>query len=285
MAIGTTRGKRRLGRHLQPYLDRRGLKPADLAKELRTSEQTIKRLFKGDNLVNFHLFNAVLGALDLSPEEKHAAQELYDVADADISTIEHADSMQPKYRRFRLDESEAFRERSLDTVVIPGLLQTAAYAQSLSLSNRPGWKGKWDPEKAAAERRNRQAILTREDRPLQLEALVDERVLDLIVGGSEVMAEQYQHLLAMANLPNITIRLLAKDRGAYGAMSGPLFLLDFAEEDEPPSAYAENVLGLDVVEKPEDVSMLAAVWDGAASMAVSPEDSEEIIKQKTRRSP
>src|SRR6266536_4177234 len=282
MAIGTTRGKRRLGRYLQPYLDRSGLKPADLAKQLRTSEQTIKRLIKGDNLVNFHLFQAVLGALELSAEEKAAALELYEVADADISTIEHADSMQPKYRRFRLDESEAVRERSINTVVVPGLLQTAGYAQSLSLPNRPRWKGKWDNEKAAAERRNRQAVLFREDRPLQVNALLDERVLDLVVGGAEVMTEQYNHLLAMAERPNVVIQVLAKDRGAYGAMSGPLFLLDFADEDEPPSAYAENVLGLDVVEKPDDVAMLAAVWDGAASMAISPEESAEIIKNKTR---
>ncbi len=285
MAIGTTRGKRRLGQHLRPYLDRAGLTPTDLATQLRTSEQTIKRLLKGDNLVGFHLFNAVLSELGLSPQETAAAQELYDVADADVSTIEHANSMRPKYRRFRLDESEAVQERSINTVVISGLLQTVRYAQSLSLPNRPRWQGQWDAEKAAAERRNRQAVLLREDRPLQLHALLDERVLDLIVGGAEVMAEQYTHLLAMAERPNITLQLLVKERGAYGAMSGPLFLLDFPEEDEPPSAYVENVLGLDVVEKPEDVAMLAAVWDGAVSMAISSDESVEIIEQKIRRSP
>lgn len=285
MAIGTTRGKRRLGRHLQPYVDRRGLTPAALAQQVRTSEVTIKRLLKGSNLVGFHLFGAVLSALDLSPAEKAAAHELYEVADADISTIEHADSMQPKYRRFRLDESEAVRERSIDAVVIPGLFQTTAYAQAHSLANRPSWKGKWDAEKAAGERRNRQEPLLRDDRPLQVHALLDERVLDLVVGGPDVMAEQYGHLLTMAGRPNITIQLLAKDRGPYGAMSGPMFLLDFPDDDEPPSAYVESVLGLDVVEDEGAVAMLAAVWNGAAGMALSAEESVEIIRDRTRRSP
>ncbi len=285
MAIGTTRGKRRLGRYLQPFLDRKKLTPAALAAEVRTTEVTVKRLLRGSNLVGYHLFAAVLGALDLSAEEKARAQELYEVADADISTIEHADSLQPKYRRFRLDESDAVRERSIDAVMITGLFQTAAYAQAHSLANRPRWKGQWDAEKAASERRNRQALLLRDTRPLQCHALLDERVLDLVVGSPDVMAEQYDHLLAMAERPNVTIQILAKDRGPYGAMSGPMFLLDFPEDDEPTSVYVESVLGLDVVENEEAVAMLAAVWDGAASMALSAEESAEIIRDRTRRSP
>lgn len=286
MAIGTTRGKRRLGRYIRPLLERTGRTPDELAQQVQTSTQTVKRLLKGDNLPGFHLFRAILGELDISSEEKKRALELYSVADADISTIEHADSLQPKYRRFRLDESEAVKERTIDPILLNGLLQTAGYAQAVALANRPRWKVKWDPETSGAERRNRQALLQRAERPLELHALVDERVLHLMVGGPEVMAEQYGHLLVMAAKPNVTIQILKMENGPYGAMAGPLLLLDFPEPDEPASAYVESMIGTDVVEKEVDVANLSAVWDGAAAMAASAEESVRIIEAtRTRESP
>jgi hypothetical protein len=283
MAIGTTRGKRRLGRYLRPFVQAAGLTPDQLALAVRTSPQTVKRLLKGDNLPGFHLFSAVLGALELSGEDKRRALELYEVADADISTIEHAGSLQPKYRRFRLDESEAAVERVIDTVVITGLLQTEAYAKALAVANRPAWKGQWDAETSAAERKNRQSLLLRPDNPLRLHALLDERVLDLVVGGPDVMVEQFGHLVEMAHRSNVDIQILPKKDGPYGAMSGPLFLLGFPEEDEPDSAYVESLLGGHVVEKDEDVAMLSAVWDGAHRMALSADESITVIEAARAR--
>lgn len=93
------------------------------------------------------------------------------------------------------------------------------------------------------------------------------------------MAAQLDHLLAMGELPNVVIQVVPFGFGAHGALTGPMLLLGFPEDDEPDSAYAESATGLDTVEKAEDVAALSDTWHEIASRAPSPEESTEIIRR------
>ncbi|TDQ01275.1 helix-turn-helix domain-containing protein [Labedaea rhizosphaerae] len=276
MAVGTTRGKRRLGRYIRPLMERSGLTPKEVATQARCAQQTVTRLLSGDSLPRIHLFLMILSVLDVREDERAKAVQLWEVADADTATIEHAAELPVSYRRFRIDEREGRLERTLDAVIIPGLLQTPEYAAANASKGRV--RGNWDAEAEAAERRDRQGLLHRPENPLELHALIDEAVLRRVIGGSEVMAGQLDHLLAMAALPHVTVQVIPFDVGAYGAMSGPLVLLSFPEDDEPDSAYVESLIGMHTVENQVDVSALSAVWDGAAAMARSPEETITIIR-------
>jgi transcriptional regulator with XRE-family HTH domain len=276
--MGSTRSKRRLGRYLRPYLERSGMTVEQLAVVAHTSRQTASRLFSGDNLPRYHLFTTLLAELGVDGTARDRAMELWEIADADTVTIAHADNLPPTYRRFRMDEQEAVQERTLDTVIIPGLLQTPAYAEAVSLANRERWQGDWDAETGVAERRDRQALLTRPEAPLSLHALLDEVTLHRRVGGPKVLAEQLDHLLAMSRRPNITIQVIPFAAGAYGAMAGVLSLLSFPEEDERDAAYVESLLGIATVDNESDVTALSAVWDGAAAVALSATRSVSAIR-------
>ncbi|XVS64764.1 DUF5753 domain-containing protein [Actinosynnema sp. CA-299493] len=133
----------------------------------------------------------------------------------------------------------------------------------------------WD-EHAAAERSERQKLLAGE-RPLEFHAVVDESALRRLVGGVEVMRGQLDHLVAAAGLPNVTIQVLPHSRGAYEAQAGGLHLLEFAESDEPLTAYVEALTGLAPVED-EDAEVLSAVWDDAARLALTAEESVSLIR-------
>jgi len=285
MTVGTTRTKRRLGRFLRPFYERSGLKLDELAERARCSRQTASRLFTGDNLPRYHLFTSVLTVLGVEGDDRDRALEMWEIADAQQVRVEHADRLPSPYRRFRMDEAEAVRERTLDTVVVPGLLQTAAYAEALSLGNRKHWTEAWNAKTGVAERRDRQELVTRPENPLILHALLDEATLHRMVGGRQVMAEQLDHLVAMGRLTNITIQVVPLSAGAYGAMSGPLFLLDFPEEDEQDAAYVESLAGMATVDKDDDVVRLSAVWDGAAAVALSARKSVDAIKAAKAKGP
>lgn len=282
VAVGTTRGKRRLGRYLRPLLDRSELKIDDVARQARCSRQTVSRLFSGDNLPRFHLFTTLLAVLKVTDEERARALELWEVADSDTSVIEHAQDLPVSYMRFRMDESEARLERTISTVIIPGLLQAAAYASAKADASKP-LHARWDSDREAAERRDRQGLLHKADKPLELHALVDEVALRRLVGGSSVMAEQVDHLLAAGKLPNVTIQIIPFTAGAYGAMSGPLFILTFPEDDEPDSAFVESLTGMAAVEDEASVAALSAVWDDAAAAALSPSESAKFIRSVRKR--
>jgi Domain of unknown function (DUF5753)/Helix-turn-helix domain len=279
MAVGTTRGKRRLGRYVKPIVDRSGLKPEQVAKLARCSKQSVYRLLSGDALPRIYLLGTILGVIEATPEERDRAVQLWEIADAGTATIEHAEDLPVKYRRFRMDEGEASRERTLDTVIVPGMLQTADYASAISYGARrliraDGWQSR-----AAAERSDRQGLLVRNENPLVYHGLIAEGALRNIIGGPDVMAAQLDHLLARTELPHVTIQVIPSDFGAHGLMSGPLFLLSFPEDDEPHAAYVESLTGMETVEDREAAAALSDVWDEIAAGAPSPERSTEMIRE------
>jgi hypothetical protein len=229
----------------------------------------VTRLESGDNLPRIHLFMKLLDVINATDAESEKALELWEVADASMSSIERAHDLPGKYLRFRLDESEAIEERTLDGSMIPGMLQTPDYAFASSR--------RVQSSHSADERRERQQLLTREVNPLRLHALIDEAALRRLVGGPGVMSAQCDHLLRMGRRPNITIQVIPFELGAYGAI-GPVVFLSFPEKDEPVSLYVDGVTSMQTVVDPTDVSALSAVWNEVADAAPSAERSAEIIQ-------
>jgi len=103
-------------------------------------------------------------------------------------------------------------------------------------------------------------------------------VLRRMIGGPRVLTAQLEHLLVMAEEPNITIQVVPFTFGAYGAMSGPITIFTFAEDGEPESAYLEYVAGGETLEDEADVSGLSAVWQEVSAATPSPEESARIIR-------
>ncbi len=283
MTVGTTRSKRRLGRYLRPYLERSGLKVDELADRARCARQTASRLFTGANLPRYHLFTALLAELDVTGEARDRALELWEIADADTVAIEYAGALSPVYMRFRMDESEAVRERTIDPVILPGPLQTAAYSRAISQASRR--RSSLDADTGVVDRHERSSLLTRPEHPLAFHAVLDEVTLRRMVGGPEVMAEQLAHLVEMSKRPNVTIQVVPFSAGAYGAHAGAVVLIGFPEEDEQDAAYVESPTGQNIVEKQEDVATLSAVWDGAAAVALPAVESVKMIKALQEKGP
>ncbi|MEU4762228.1 helix-turn-helix transcriptional regulator [Actinosynnema sp. NPDC023794] len=279
MAVGTTRAKRRLGRHVKPIVERAGLKPAEVADLVKTSKDTVNRLLSGDHLPRYPTFLAIMMVLKATDEELGEGTALWERANVDAVKVEHASALSPGYLRFRMDEGEATKERSLDSMLIPGILQLGGYAEELgrrapALTSGKGWTAQ-----AAAERRDRQGLLYREFSPLHLHALVDEAALYRVVGSRELMAEQLTHLLTSGRRDNITIQIAAFETGAYGAHIGALTLLDYPEPDEPLSIYIEGHDGIKPVENVGMVRRLVAAWDDVAGLALTPEQSARRIQE------
>nr|CTQ92288.1 Putative DNA-binding protein [Kibdelosporangium sp. MJ126-NF4] len=277
--MGPTRRKRRLGRYMKAVRQQASpeLKPEQVADLAQTTRQTVTRMEAGAALPRIHLFAAILNVIGATDEQRAQATRLWEIADADTTTIEHGD-LPLKYRAFRMDESEAIRERTLNTVVVPGMLQIPAYAAAIWSAARNRIQHLDYEERAVAERRDRQSLLYREENPLQLHSLIDEAALRRMIGGPAVMIEQLDHLLAMSARPTVTIQVLPFEIGAYDAMSGPVTLLGFPEDDEPDTAYLEYVFGGESVEDVDAVAALTAIWEELADTAPTAEESAAIIR-------
>src|SRR5882672_1845936 len=198
-----TRRKLIFGRYMQTLRERceKRWTPELLGEELQVARTTVTRMEGGYTVPGFLLARTLLEIYKATPAERVKAEQLRAAAKASMARIEHVANMVEQYRTFRRDEADAQRARTLDAVVIPGFLQTADYAAEVWRSGRRLMPAGDDTE-AAAERRSRQELLTRQDNPLELHALIDEAALRRMIGGPEIMAAQLDHLLATSARPN-----------------------------------------------------------------------------------
>src|SRR5687767_7017553 len=132
MAVGTTRGKRKLGALMEGYLAQSGIKADKVIKEVRTSRSTWNRMIAGEARPRWATFIAILAVMKVSDEDRERAVALWEVADDEAVPIKHANALAKNYLRFRRDETEAVAERLADAVLIPGMFQTAEYAAALA---------------------------------------------------------------------------------------------------------------------------------------------------------
>lgn len=168
-------------------------------------------------------------------------------------------------------ESQAAKLRWFEPLVVPGLLQTEAYARAL-LGDRTGFNG--DVDEAVSARLDRQAILERDD-PVELFAVIDEAVLHRQVGGPQVMAAQLKHL---TDPPGRTIlRVIPASTGVHDGLQGAFILADFA--DGTAAAYLETGLRGLTVEGTEDVAALAGTWERLTAEALPRQASIQLIQE------
>ena len=90
--------------------------------------------------------------------------------------------------------------------LVPGILQTAAYARTLI---EAGNRGVDDEEisRRVHVRMARQPLIRRATAPLHLQVALNEGILRRPVGGPQVMAEQPDQLAEVSGLPNVSLRV------------------------------------------------------------------------------
>jgi transcriptional regulator with XRE-family HTH domain len=141
----------------------------------------------------------------------------------------------PEYLRPWLEEEDdATGLRTWQPTIVPGLLQTQAYAREI-LAATPGIAYE-ELEKRVANRLERQAILQR-DRPPVLNVVIDEAVLHRVIGDAEIMREQLMYLLEVARHPLVTIQIVPSTVRAHCGLAGGFIIAE--RKGSPYAAYTD----------------------------------------------
>jgi transcriptional regulator with XRE-family HTH domain len=172
-------------------------------------------------------------------------------------------------------ESAADSIRAYEALVVPGLLQTEGYARALISNGRPDI-GAEETETRVRIRMNRQSLLTQDD-PLDLWIVLDEAVLHRPVGGPAVMREQFDHLAAVAELPNVTLQILPFTAGAHAGMDGTFTILLYEESEGQSLVFVPNAAGGLFLEKDEELQRYAFVFDHLRASALAPDKAVAMI--------
>ncbi|MFF5288464.1 helix-turn-helix domain-containing protein [Paractinoplanes globisporus] len=172
-------------------------------------------------------------------------------------------------------EARASEIRAFEAIVLPGLLQSPAYAAAVIRAS-DATRQQADIDRWVNVRLRRQEILD-EPRQPRLHAVLDESVLHRVVGGKHVMREQLLHLVETARRPNVTISVLPWGTGAHASPEGCFNVL-FMDEPYTDVGYMETPTGPVFVER-DEVEKLIDRHDRLSRAALGDEESIALTLQ------
>ncbi|MFC9506942.1 Scr1 family TA system antitoxin-like transcriptional regulator [Streptomyces sp. NPDC057002] len=170
-------------------------------------------------------------------------------------------------------EKQATAICEFEPTVVPGLLQTPAYARALTLATHPFAADEFIEDRVAA-RVERAQILDDATRPVYW-AVVHETVLRIPVGSPDVAAQALDHMADLASARKVVLQVLPFSAGAP-ANNGSLRFMEF--EDAPPVAYTETSFSGTLIDDPAMVKRAQRAYDLLRGAALSPEASLALIR-------
>ena len=179
------------------------------------------------------------------------------------------------FRRWARLEATAITLYTYECRLIPGLLQTEAYARTL-------FNNQWPPltdEQIEAQwtaRAERQQLLR--DRPnTSFVFILEEHLFRRRTGGAEATSELIDHVLEIAELRNVDIQIMATEQETHAGLDGPMQLLE--TPDAKWFAYCEGQRGGLFISDSKEISVLQRRYARMRSQALTFEDSVGLLQR------
>jgi transcriptional regulator with XRE-family HTH domain len=179
-------------------------------------------------------------------------------------------------------ETEAANLRVYEPQVVPGLLQTPAYAAASIAGNLPEATPE-QVDKRVNVRLRRQERITDEESPLRMWAVIDEAALCRKTGSAQIMHEQLLHLVEVSRLPHVTVQVLPFEAGAHPGLSGQFAVLEFTDSTDATVVYLEGVNSDLYLEKDADVQAYSVMYEHLRAQALSAEHTREFVLEAAQR--
>ncbi|MFF4574052.1 helix-turn-helix domain-containing protein [Streptomyces sp. NPDC001410] len=157
-------------------------------------------------------------------------------------------------------ESDAVEAYNAETNLIPGLLQTHAYAGAVLDMHLPDISEEERCERLAI-RDKRQEVFKRPN-PLIFWGVVSESAFEHVVGGPDVMVEQLEHLLNLSKEYPHTVNLyvLPKQSPWHAVMCGSFMILSFQRSWEPDIVYLDGLTSNRFLEEEWEVATYSRLF-------------------------
>ncbi|SQD99014.1 Helix-turn-helix domain protein [Parafrankia sp. Ea1.12] len=267
-----------LGSQLRRLREEKGISREDAGYHIRASESKISRM--------------ELGRVSFKERDVDDLLTLYGVTDSTeraplLSLVREAnrpgwwhsfgDVLPNWFQPFIGLEEAAQLIRTYELQFIPGLLQTEEYARAVIKQGNTGVPAEII-ERRVNVRMNRQKVLHRENAP-RLWVVVDEAALRRPIGGPKVMRSQLEQLIALCDLPNLTLQIMPFAFGGHAAEGGAFSILRFPESDLPDVVYLEQLTGAVYMDKREDVDIYAEAMNRLTVDSPPPATTPELLSQ------
>ena len=176
-------------------------------------------------------------------------------------------------------EAEAAKISTWQPLVIPGLLQTPAYARAI----QRGWlmTDEKEIQNLVELRMERQKILDG-DNPTKLWAVIDESAVVRSFASAEAKAEQIKRLLDTERLEHVVIQIMPMSVDPHPGLSGSFVILDY--EDDPSLVYREMRPSSSYEEGPAQIEERRTVFQHLSATALGPNESIAYLRRLAEQS-
>ncbi|MBW8485826.1 helix-turn-helix domain-containing protein [Actinomadura sp. PM05-2] len=273
---GSTVRRILLGSQLRRQREARGVSRQEAGYVIRASESKISRLelgrvsFKERDVADLL---TLYGVTD--PTEREALLQLAKDANTPGWWHRYNDVLPGWFQTYVGLEESAALIRTYELQFVPGLLQSEGYARSVIKQGNAD-AAEHEIDQRVGLRMQRQERLTGPEAP-RLWAVLDEGALRRPIGGPEVMRGQFEHLIEMSKLPNVTIQIMPFRFGGHAAEGGAFTILRFPEQDLPDVVYVENLTGAMYLDKRDDVDTYLQAMERLCVDSETPERTVELL--------
>lgn len=179
------------------------------------------------------------------------------------------------FRRWAQLEQEALTLFTYECRMVPGLLQTPAYARALFSDQLPPLTDE-QVEAQLTARLERQSLLT--ERPnTAYSFILEEHLFHRHMGGAAVTIELIDHILDLAERRNIEIQIMPLMSESHAGLAGPMQLLE--TPDNKWFAYCEGQRSGQLISDPKEISVLQTRYARMRSQALSLKHSVSLLQR------
>ena len=251
--------RRGLGRKLRALRLAAGKDYADVAEAGIASKAKLHRIETGQTSIRVP---DTIALCRLFGADDATTDSLMAMAPATASGDDYTEGVQPGwFSIFQGLESAASRLRTVEEVVVSGLLQTEEYARVVTAAE-PGITADVVEQRVKLRLdRQRRVFANRPD----FTVILGEGAVSLAVGSPEVMAVQREHM-QLDRDGVATVRVLPFAAGPY-PRRGSFHMVELADEDDPNVVYVEGAGTAKYLDKPADWNRYEAVWKVLTDMS------------------
>lgn len=174
-------------------------------------------------------------------------------------------------------EAGASQIRAFETTFIPGLLQVPGYIELITRA-----AGIDDPaaiKRHVDARMERQEILTRDNDPCRLHAVIDENAI-LRITDPAIRRAQLGHLAEITSRPNVDVQLLPVAAGVYPGAGEVFAYLSFPDPSERDFVFLESSIDDRMLEEADELERYRLRFEQLRTAALSPEETRTQLKQQ-----
>jgi len=276
---GRTAGRFRLRSELRQRREDAGLTQEQAAAEMEWSLSKLVRIEAGTVSISVNDLRALLGLYGV--HDRAEIDEMLKLARSARQRVwwtQYRDVLAPQYLEFIGFETDASGIRCFHPTIVPGLLQTEAYARAVIAGAALNEVADDIVEARVAVRMTRiKELFDRPDKPT-LTVLLDEAVIRRPIGGPAVMRAQLHHLATLATRANVTIGVIPFAAGVHPGLYGSFVLFDFADPADEGVLYVEQAQTQMVLrDRPDHVAQYHRVFDRLAAIALPQQDTIALL--------